>query len=268
MSSIARNAIDLGWLDRLSRQDTALHRVDPRAKLIVTLVYVVVVLSYGRYQVAPLLPLAAVPVLAAAAGNVPARFILRKLLIASPFAILLGLFNPLFDRAIMFTVGSLPVSGGWVSYASILVRFVLTVSATLVLVATTGMFRLCRGLERLGVPTAFTVQLLMLYRYLFVLVEEASRVSRARAMRSAGRRGQGLRVYGSMLGGLLLRAMDRAGRVHTAMCCRGFDGHVRTVTPLRFGPADAAFVAVGLALLVLLRVFDVARLIGSVVAGG
>ena len=76
------------------------------------------------------------------------------------------------------------VAGGWISFLSILLRFVLTVSAAIVLVAVTGIHSLCAALEKLGVPRALVTQLLVLYRYLFVLLDEAGRMDRARALRS------------------------------------------------------------------------------------
>jgi cobalt/nickel transport system permease protein len=268
MGKIDNQAAEIGWLDRLAGRDTPLHRIDPRAKLITTLTFIVVVISYGKYQFAPLLPLTVYPLVLMVMGDVPARFMVRKLLIASPFAIFVGLFNPLLDHQPVLTIGHHTLSGGWVSYASILLRFALTVSATLAMVAGTGIHNVCRGLERLGVPSVFTVQVLMLYRYLFVLVSEGKRMAQARALRSVGNRGMGLRIYGDMLGGLLLRTLDRAQRVHAAMCCRGFDGHIRTTQPLRLRGNDILFTAGWLVLLIGLRVFDVAELLGTIMTGG
>ena len=52
----------------------------------------------------------------------------------------------------------------------------------------------------------------------------------ARRARNFG--GAGLRyrwaTAAQLLGMLLIRAMERAERVHGAMCARGWDGHVRT----------------------------------------
>lgn len=267
ISGIDSRAAELGWLDRLASRDTPLRRIDPRVKLLTTLAFIVVVLSYGKYQLAPLMPLAVYPAVLIALGDVPLKFIARKLLIVSPFAVFVGLFNPLLDPKTMLTVGPFEISGGWVSFASILLRFVLTVSATLALVAGTGMHNVCRGLARMGVPSVFTVQVLMLYRYLFVLVDEGARMTRARALRSVGGRGMGLRVYGAMLGSLLLRTLDRAQRVHAAMCCRGFDGRVRTIEALRLHARDAAFLAGWIGGLALLRTFDLAGLLGAIATG-
>jgi cobalt/nickel transport system permease protein len=105
-----------------------------------------------------------------------------------------------------------------------MIRFTLTVSGALVLIASTGFNSVCMAVEKMGAPRSFAVQLLFLYRYIFVLADEASRMVRARALRTFGRGGTGMRVFTSMIGQLLLRTLDRAQRIHLAMRCRGFDG--------------------------------------------
>lgn len=267
MGSIENSLYQIGVLDRLAAQDTALHRLDPRAKLLATLGYIVAVVSFDRHQISALLPLALYPVALAGLGNIPVRWLARKLVIASPFAIMVGLFNPLLDTAPMVQVGGLAVSGGWVSFLSILLRFTLTVSAALALIGTTGFSTVCMALGKLGAPRVFVVQLLFLYRYLFVLAEEGLRMVRARNLRSFSGRGRGLKVYGSMLGQLLLRTMDRAQRIHQAMLCRGFDGQIRVSAPLRPGLADAAFTLGWLGFFALARSVNLAQLLGRIATG-
>ena len=84
----------IGRLDRLSYGDTFVHRLDPRAKVIATLLYLLTVVSFPKYEVAALVPFFLFPVLLMTLGEIPARFILRKVLIVSPFALLIGIFNP------------------------------------------------------------------------------------------------------------------------------------------------------------------------------
>jgi cobalt/nickel transport system permease protein len=255
----------LGELDALSARDSPVHRLDPRAKLIATLLFAGVTVSFPKYAVLPLLPLAIFPVAVAGVAGLPFRPLLRKLLIAAPFAVFVGIFNPLLDRDVVLTLGPVDVTGGMLSFASILLRFVLSVGAALVLIATTGMSAVVAGLERLGAPPAFAVQVLFLYRYLFVLADEAARMVRARDLRTFGRRGTGPRTFGRLAGTLLLRTLDRARRIHLAMLCRGFDGTVRLRRRLSFGARDAAFAAGWGALFLLVRWFDVPRALGTVV---
>lgn len=268
MPGIETAILDLGLLDQLARQDTAVHRLDPRAKVLATLVFSVAVVSFNRYEVGRLLPFALYPVALMAAGGVPLRFLARKLLAVAPFAILVGALNPLIDREVLYHLGGLAITGGWASFASIVLRFVLTAGAALVLVAVTGFNAACLGLLKLGAPRAFVMQLLFLYRYLFVLVEEAARMGRARALRSFGNRGMGLSAFAPLVGQLLLRTLDRAQRIHQAMLCRGFSGEVRLLARLSFGRREVVFVALWSAFFALARWVDIPAWLGRIFTGG
>jgi len=255
-------------LDRLSYLDSPAHRLDPRAKLLATLAFVVATVSFPKYEVAALTPFFFFPLLLAGAGGIPLGLIARRVAIVSPFAIMIGLFNPLLDRTPFVLLGSLEISAGWVSFASILMRFALTMSAALVLTATTSFPALCQGLTALRVPRVFVVQLLFLYRYLFLLAEESGRLRRARDLRGVGARGRTLRVAAAAMGVLFTRTLDRAERIYQAMAARGFDGTIRQLRTLRFGRADALFLAGVAGGALALRLLPVTIWLGSLGTGG
>ena len=259
--------IEIGGMDELGRMDTPAHRLDARAKAVVTLAYIVVLMSFDRHELSALVPFVFFPLVLLSVGQLPVFPLLRKIAVAAPFAIMVGMFNPWLDREPVAAVGGWVITGGWLSFASILVRFVLTVGAALVLVACTGMYRLGAGLERLGVPQLFVTQLLFLYRYLFVVADEGARMIRSVRLRSAGAESLSLRVYGSLVGHLLLRSMDRAERVHRAMVARGFDGEVRLLEPGRFRWTDTLFVVGWLAFFAVARVWNLAELSGRWLTG-
>ncbi|MFH1532802.1 MAG: cobalt ECF transporter T component CbiQ [Pseudomonadota bacterium] len=259
---------DLGYMDALSRQETAIHRLDPRAKLLTTLLFVGTVVSFDRYALSAMVPFLIYPLFLGAAGRIPARYILRKILLVSPFAVLLGIFNPLLDRETALILGGVPLSGGWVSFLSILLRFVLTVGAALTLIAVTGFNAVCVGLRRLGVPRVLVVQLLFLHRYLFVLTDEAMRMMRARALRSFGRQGRGIVSWGSLVGHLGLRTLDRAQRIHLAMRSRGFNGEVRWSTEGHWGWSESVFLAGWVLFLLVGRMVNLSQALGELVRGG
>jgi cobalt/nickel transport system permease protein len=267
MPDIQSSLHDLGAMDQMARRDTPVHRLDPRAKIVAALALIVTAVSFGRYEISALLPLVFFPVVLAALGRIPTWFVLRKLLPALPFVLFVGLFNPFLDRETMVRIGNLQISGGWLSFGSILLRSALTLGTALVLIMVTGMPAICAGLERLGVPRIFVVQLLFLYRYLFVLGEEALRMVRARAQRSFGGRGTGWRATASLLGHLLLRTLDRAERIYTAMQARGFQGEVRLPRPMRLSMRDVAFVLGWSGFFFVARIWNLPRLLGGLAAG-
>jgi len=263
MTTIESSFLDISYLDTLSRGNTFIHRLDPRIKLLTTMAFIVCVVSFGKYEITALIPFVIFPVVLIAAGDIPPVYLLKKILLAAPFAFFIGIFNPLMDRDILVQLGPVGISGGWVSFVSILIRFVLTVSAALVLIAGTGFNSVCMAMEKLGCPKIFAVQLLFLYRYIFVLAEEASRLARARALRSFEGRGMGLRVYASMMGQLLLRTLDRAERIHLAMRCRGFEGEIRIIRPLKIRARDIAFLLGWTVLFGVMRIYDVPHWMGQ-----
>lgn len=248
--------------------DSPMHRLDARTKALVTFAFIATVMSFPRYELSALTPFFLYPFAIIALSGIPFGFILKKLLLAAPFALCIGLFNPLLDRHPVMVAGGFVVAGGWLSFGSILLRFALTVSAALTLLACTGMLRLCAGLERLGLPRILAGQLLFLYRYIFVIADEALRMRRGLELRSAGSRSPALRVYGSLVGHLLLRAMDRAQRIYGAMLARGFNGAMPALQPARLQGADILFACGWLAFFALARGVNLAEQLGRLFTGG
>ena len=107
---------------------------------------------------------------------------------------------------------------------------------------------------------------MLMYRYLFVLVEEAQSMMRARAARSAaiGPKSGGSIVWraksaGGMAGSLFIRTLDRSERIYMAMVARGYDGTLRQADaiPLRRG----AMVTLALLLCLFASVAVAARMV-------
>ena len=262
-----REYFNLGYLDMLSYKDTFVHRLDPRAKLFAVAAFVVIVVSFPKDAVSGMAPLFFFPVLLALAGDIPPSLIVRRVLLVSPFAIGVGVFNPLLDRGAAIDLWGLPVSGGWLSFASLMIKFTLTVSAALLLIATTSFPEVCRALQRLGLPEIFVTQLLFLYRYVFVLMDETMKMVRARDMRSFGDRGRGIASFIPLAGVLFIRSLERAERLHRAMLSRGFDGRIRSLRQRSLTAVDVLAAISVTAVFVVMRKVNLAVLIGNLLIG-
>jgi len=267
MMSINAAVIDLKRLDLLADSDSPIHALDARAKVLVTFVFIVSVVSFGRYELARLLPFFIFPAVMVALANLPTLYLARKIALLCPFMLLVGLFNPVFDRTVLYQIGQLGISGGWISLVSLLIRSLLTVGAAFILIGTTGFTAVCQALERLGIPQLFAVQLLFLHRYIFVLADETGRASRARELRSCGKKGLGVVSFGSLVGHLLLRTWQRAERIHTAMLARGFVGRFYAHRQSRFGAYELCFVLGWSLLFISLRTFDISGTLGALLTG-
>jgi len=262
MSKLDAALLGIGTIEALATQDSPIHRLDPRAKVVTTFAFLITVVSYDKYALSAMIPLALYPVAIMSLAQLPPGFLVRKLLWASPFALAIGLFNPWLDRATVVQLGTLEISGGWVSYASILLRFLFTLSAALLLIGSTSLNDVCLALARLKAPRVFTVQLMLLFRYLFVLAHEAARTLRAWSLRATAARRISWRLFTLLSGRLLLRALDRAHHIYSAMLSRGFDGEIRSSRPLHFRGADLLYVIGWLAFFVLVRCFNLPQYLG------
>ncbi len=268
MISINSAVLDLKKLDLLGRGNSQIHKLDARAKVAVTLLFIICVVSFDKYELTALFPFCIFPVVMAAQSSLPTLFLVKKIALLTPFILIVGAFNPLLDQEVIHKIGIFGISGGWISYASILTRFILTIGAALILVGSTGFTSVCQALARLGLPHVFTVQLLFLYRYIFVLAEEGNKASRARELRAFGKKGLGVRSIGSLIGHLLLRTWQRAEHIYMAMQSRGFSGEFHTQRVSRFGMAEACFVLGWSALFAFMRLQNVSQLLGKIVLGG
>jgi cobalt/nickel transport system permease protein len=159
----------------------------------------------------------------------------------------LALSCPLYDRtpvAVSFGPFSWQSSLGWLRCFVILGKFIVTMLALIALVSTTRFSDLLAGLQKLGMPRLLIIQLGFLYRYIFVLIDRAHHILRARAgrkLRNLGFKTE-LKTAASMLGSLFIRSIDTAEHISIAMQARGFDGNWRTVSKLKVHRCDLIFV--------------------------
>jgi cobalt/nickel transport system permease protein len=253
---------NLGLLDTLSYKDTVIHRLDPRTKVIATFAFIVTVVSFPKYEIAGLIPFFLFPSVIFSLGDIPIWFILKKVLVVSVFAVFIGIFNPLFDTRVMVNLFGIPISGGWVSFFSILLKFFLTICSALLLISTTSFPGICHALRKLGIPEIFISQLLFLYRYIFVLIEETLRMVRARDLRSFGKRGQGMSIFINLIATLFMRTIERAERIYHAMLSRGFSGTIHHIKRDRLRKADFVCLSLTGVFLILFRTYDLVNFIG------
>ena len=218
-----------GW----SRGASVFHRRDPRAKVAALLVFLVVLATAHR----------ALPALAAA---------LFLLLSSALIWTRTPLWGALARAALVlpFTLvfaGACWLAGDPARGLALVLRSYLSALAVLLLVATTPLPVLLRGLESSGAPRFLLMVSQFLYRYLFVISEEAQHMAAAAASRGATVRGLAggprFRAAAGALAALFARSYGRAEAIHRAMLARSFPGRFHTVGVLRFGAGDAAFLA-------------------------
>ena len=242
-------------LDRWSRGTSAAHRLDPRAKIISLLLLLVALATAGRS--APLLALELTLLLVAAFwwARVPVLGALARAALVLPFAA---------------TFASITwLAGDPARCVSLAVKSYVSALAVLFVVSTTPLPALLGGFEAMGAPRFLLQVAQFLYRYLFLISEEAQLMSAAAASRNASLeswRGNGerFRAAAGALAVLFARSYQRAALIHQAMLARGFEGRIPTLSASRFTLRDFIFVGVTSCIPWALRFFAA----GSVLAPG
>lgn len=238
-----------------------MHRLDARAKLILSLA-LVLCLSLTPATAWPVYILLFALILSGAVlSEVGPGLVLRRALVALPFAVAaLPLLLTVPGRSIASVrLGRLLLSvsePGLVRFLSILIRSWLSVQVAVLLTATTELPDLLVAMGQLHVPRLLVAVLSLMWRYLAVLVDEAMRMIRARDSRSGSWTSQSggtlawrASVTGAMAGSLFLRGLERSERIHNAMLSRGYDGSIRSLENNVLDRGSQMLVLLGLLLL-------------------
>ena len=235
------------FLDRYRQGASLVHRLDPRLKLLATLAFILAVTMTpaGRWPTFALWTALALGLVRLA--QVPLREGLKRSAVALPFAGVVALSLPFTQGGQViwswqvFGLTLTITEAGLTLFASVLLKAWLSVMVSGLLVATTPFPDLLQAMRALHVPAALTATISFMYRYLFVLTDEALRLQTARAARAVGP-GRTVwwraRVLGGMIGSLFIRSYERSERVYAAMLARGFRGEVRSLTRLTWQARD------------------------------
>lgn len=211
------------YLDRYSRGNSLCHRLTVNAKLAMTV---------GMILLALLLPAESWPlhgVLLAlifcgqSIAGIPVRYLLQRL---AGFLPLVGMFG------LTVWLGSHHEHAA-IYGLNLVLRSTVCFMAALWLINVVPFAELLATLQHWGVPRFCIALLAFMYRYLFVVFDELQRMRNARRARTFGRVSM-VRDWagrGQLLAMLFIRALNRAERVHGAMCARGWDGQIRPFPP-------------------------------------
>ena len=219
-----------------------MHLLDARAKILTLLVFLIVLATTPGNAYAVLATDAALLAAAILIARLPFGGILWRAMVVLPFSLTFALISWL--------------AGEPLRALALVEKSYLSTVAALLVAGVTPLPLLLGALERLGTPRLLVLVAQFLYRYLFVLSEQAQHMRLAASCRQGGagrRRGSGFRAATGALAVLFARSYERAEGIHRAMLARGFSGRFSLLHGARFGAVDGAFLAVVSAFLVLVR---------------
>ncbi|WP_066635044.1 cobalt ECF transporter T component CbiQ [Desulfolucanica intricata] len=218
------------------RENSPLYRIDPRVKMLA--IFVFIAFTSSLRSMFALAAAALFMISLAAVARVTPGIILKRLAWVVPFAGVMVLFFPFIlpgEPVFNLNLGifNLTATDKGLEQAAVLsFRVFVAVMAVTVLTATTKFKELLNALRDLKVPSIFVDLVEFNVRYIFVLVDEVSRMRIARRARNF-QNGKTLfnrhtfKTLGASVAVLFIRSYERGDRIYNAMLSRGYSGQVK-----------------------------------------
>lgn len=217
--------------------NSVMHRLDPRAKLVGLVIYIIALFAAGSWVsygimlafLVGLIALSTIPVKALFKGMKPLVFIL----------IFTGILNLLFTggETVLVTVWKISITlEGIVRAIFMVVRILLLISATFLMTYTTSPIQLTDALESLLSPLKkirvpvheLAMMMCIALRFIPTLIEETDKIISAQKARGAdfetGSILKRVKALVPILVPLFISAFRRADELATAMECRCYQG--------------------------------------------
>ncbi len=229
--------------------DSLLESLDPRSKIIsfLAIIFCMILTPITRFKDFGLYFLLVLAV--TFLSNVSPKQIFKRMIVIVPFVIFIAVFVPFLKEGIVYK--SLKI-GYWkldityegiLTFLNIIIKSSLSVFLLVVASSTTPFADFLKGLDLLHIPRLLIMLMSFLYRYLFVLLDEARRLMRARSLRYFGSKyKEQFRVIGYMVGVLFIRTFERAERIYSAMVVRGFHGEIPSAKHFKLSYRDFFFI--------------------------
>jgi cobalt/nickel transport system permease protein len=234
----------LHLIDHYVKVKSPIHSLDCRLKLIFSLALILCTSWLPAGSWAAYIFLFSILLTLTVLANIDLAYLLKRSILFLPFllAALPIIFKGSGIAIASFSIGDLDVrisQEGLLRFISLGVKSWLSVSAAIMLASTTSYTELLQAMRSLKIPQLLVAVFGLMWRYLYLMVEEVDRLARARLSRSGsdpasqyhsgGRLGWRARVTGAMAGNLFIRSLERSERVYQAMLSRGYDGEIRTL---------------------------------------
>ncbi len=262
---INRKLSELRRMEELSSGHSFIHRIHSLIMLITTLVYIVILMSFSRYDLTGILMMFIYPVFMFRLSDLSFSESIQKLRLLFPLILFMGIFNIFFDREPYVSFGSFVLTRGMVSFLNLSLKGFLAVEASYLLMATNSIYDICASLSLIHLPGFFISLFLLTFRYITIMIEEVSLMTDAYALRAPGQKGLHISSWGSFLGSLLLRTFDRANELYLGMQARGFNGDLSGQIPKKPVARDLLFLLTVTALLITFRLVNIPVTIGNLI---
>ena len=132
MSQFEQRKLEISKMDMLSSHRSVIHNLHPLSKLIITILYIVVVVSFPKYELSGLIAMVLYPVLMFQLAGIPISLCFYKMRVVMPLVCAIGIVNPFLDRVPMMRIGNLVITGGIISMITLILKGIFSLMASFV----------------------------------------------------------------------------------------------------------------------------------------
>lgn len=261
--SIDSRLNEINQINILQQRDQWVNNLHPLVKLFLAIIYLLFVVSLNKYSLSQIISFAIFPFIMYNLADLRAMDAFKRLRLILPIVMAVGIFNPIFDRQILLVIGGVKITGGIISMLTLMLKGVYAVLAAYALIATTSIEDICYALRLIKVPKIIVTVILLIYRYLFILVEEAGKIVAAYSLRAPSQKGFAYKTWGPLIGQWLLRSMDKAEEVYSSMCLRGYNGEFSYSAHSKLRFVEVLFLIGWIIIFAVLKYTNVVSMIGS-----
>jgi cobalt/nickel transport system permease protein len=212
-------------LDEYAHLDSALHRWEPKCKLVGLFI---LAFAFSFVRDLRLLPaMLGVACAVYVASGLPFSFLTTRLRYPGLFLLVPAVLLPFVSGStVLLSIGPLALrQEGCLAALLIVTRFVSILTITLVLFGSAPFLTTIKAMLALGLPPILADMTLLAYRYIFQIGGDLERMETAMGLRGFKARrpnAHTLGVLASLSGSLLVRSYEQSERVYNAMALRGY----------------------------------------------
>lgn len=266
MSKLEKAIHEVYHMDKIAGRNQWMNSVHPLVKLLLTVLYIALVVSFDKYDLTGLIGMVIYPIAVFILGELSFKDSIKRLKVVLPLVCAVGLFNPFFDKEPLFEIGRFAFTSGMLSMLTLMIKGILSVLASYLLIAATSIEKICYALRLLHIPSIIVTQILLMYRYISLLLEEADRMTKAYSLRAPGQKGIQFKVWGTFIGQLMLRSVDKSEAVYESMCIRGYKGEFYYHNRQSIKINDIIYLVIWTVILMLFRCVPIVEMAGRIVS--
>lgn len=264
MNKIEDAIYQVHYIDNNSNNNNILNKIHPLVKLIISVIYILFLTSINKYNLTITLAMSIYLIVVSIIGDLSIKNCIKRLKIVLFFLIIIGIANPILDRQVVTFIGIIPITTGMISALTLILKGIFAIISSYFLIVTTGVENICYALKKLHIPNILITIFMLIYRYIIVFLKEVQKIWIAYSLRAPKQKGIHFKAWGSMIGSLMIRSIDKAEVIYQAMELRGFSPDNFFMKNQKIDRTSIIYFMAGLLLLLIIRFIPIFDLIGNV----